>query len=364
MAELSRARRGARIVDLDVTRAVALIGVAMMNYHGYLLALDMNQYTADQNFAERVFDPWRGPLSTRFAATFCFVAGMGVTLLTNRSRLSGDASERSVDRWRLVRRGLLLYAFGGVFEWLWPGTILFFYGAMFMVGALLFTLRVRYLVAIGAVAAIAAAVLRWWVVTGEHFSLDSPEPRTWRGLLLNTFVNGTHPLLPWLAFFCAGMVLARFLPLSTRLRGAVAVCGALMVAVTYGVRTAFGDSGTTARLVTSTSSDSRSIVYTVCALGSALLAFAVIGALANATSTSRLTSALAATGRMTLTLYVGHAMVFHALVYQLDWVRPTGLDVALTFALVYWVVAVLLAVAWERVVGIGPLEWWYRRFGG
>ena len=25
------------------------------------------------------------------------------------------------------------------------------------------------------------------------------------------FVNGTHPLLPWLAFFCAGIVLGRLL---------------------------------------------------------------------------------------------------------------------------------------------------------
>lgn len=364
MADLARARHEARIVDLDVTRAVALIGVAVMNYHGYLLALAPNRYSADQNFAERVFDPWQGPLSTRFAATFCLVAGMGVTLLTNRSRLGGDAAARSVDRWRLMRRGFLLYAFGAVLEWLWPGTILFFYGAMFMIGALLFTLRIRYLAAIAGGAAIAAAVLRWWVVDGDHRSLDTPAPRTMRGLLLDTFVNGTHPLLPWLAFFCTGIVLARFLPLSPRLRGVLVASGVAMVAITYGVRTAFRDAGATSRLITSTASDSRSLVYTVCALGSALVAFAVVGALANATATSRFTSALAATGRMTLTLYVGHVLVFHALVYQLDWVRPTGLDTALVLALIYWVLAVLLAVVWERVVGIGPLEWFYRRFGG
>jgi len=135
-------------------------------------------------------------------------------------------------------------------------------------------------------------------------------------------------------------------------------------AITYAVRTAFRDAGSTTRLITSTTPDSRSVVYTVCALGSALVAFAVLGALANATASSRLTAALATTGRMTLTLYVGHALVFHAVVYQLEWVRPTGLDTALVLALSYWVVAVLLAVAWERAVGIGPLEWFYRRFGG
>ena len=28
-----------RVIDLDVTRAIALIGVVLMNYHGYLIVL-------------------------------------------------------------------------------------------------------------------------------------------------------------------------------------------------------------------------------------------------------------------------------------------------------------------------------------
>ena len=39
-------------------------------------------------------------------------------------------------RWRLVARGLLLYAFGLLFDFIWPGTILPYYGAMFVVAAL------------------------------------------------------------------------------------------------------------------------------------------------------------------------------------------------------------------------------------
>ena len=71
---------------------------------------------------------------------------MGITLLTNRGRLSGDRVRRSADRWTLIRRGVLLYAFGFVFEWVWSGTILFFYGAFFVAGAVLFTLRTRWLI--------------------------------------------------------------------------------------------------------------------------------------------------------------------------------------------------------------------------
>ena len=102
---LSR-RSTERVIDLDVTRAIALIGVAVMNYHGSLII--RGGPVGDSNI-NRFFDPRMGPLSTRFAATFVMVAGMGITLMTNRGRLSGDRLRRSADRWTLVRRGFLLY---------------------------------------------------------------------------------------------------------------------------------------------------------------------------------------------------------------------------------------------------------------
>jgi len=184
-----------RVIDLDVTRAVALIGVAAMNYHGYLILLGG---PAGTSLINRIFNPWTGPLATRFAATFVLVAGMGITLLSERGRLSGDRARRSADRWTLLRRGFLLYAFGFAFEWVWSGTILFFYGAFFMVGALLFTLRTRWLVAIGSAAALAAAALQWWAFEADHDTSwllggwYGPGPyRSPRRLLFDTFVNGT-----------------------------------------------------------------------------------------------------------------------------------------------------------------------------
>jgi uncharacterized membrane protein YeiB len=69
-------------------------------------------------------------------------------------------------------------------------------------------------------------------------------------------------------------------------------------------------------------------------------------------------------GAMSLTLYVAHALVFNLLVDWLRWVRPTGLDTALVFAAVYWVLAIAVAAWWHRTRGIGPLEWLYRTLGG
>ena len=101
----------------------------------------------------------------------------------------------------MIRRGTLLYAFGYLFEWIWNGTILFYYGALFVVGAFLFTLRTRWLIAIGAAAAVSAAALQWWAFEADGdtswlfagWYAGTPY-RSPRRLLFDTFINGTHPL--------------------------------------------------------------------------------------------------------------------------------------------------------------------------
>ena len=80
-----------RLVGPDVARAVALIGVVVMNFHGYLL---LRRDTRGDDAIGDVFDPWTGPLSTRFAATFVLVAGVGVTLFTRRVVDDRDALGR------------------------------------------------------------------------------------------------------------------------------------------------------------------------------------------------------------------------------------------------------------------------------
>ena len=295
---------------------------------------------------------------------------MGITLLTDRGRLSGDRVRRSADRWTLVRRGVLLYAFGFVFEWVWSGTILFFYGAFFVAGAVLFTLRTRWLVAVGTAAALGAAALQWWAFESDHDTswlfTDWYAPgryRSPRRLLFDTFVNGTHPLLPWLAFLCAGMIIGRHLPLQTPWRRVLGTLGVVLVAGTYLANHVVDNTPLQSRLF-ATDPFSRSLDYTICALGSSITAFCVIGWIAEKTKGNVVTRAFAAAGRTTLTLYILHAFVFNAAVTRWHLIRPAGLDVALAFAAGFWIVAIIAAALWQRRFGIGPVEWVYRRFGG
>ena len=162
-----------------------------------------------------------------------------------------------------------------------------------MLGAVLFLLRARWLVAVGVLAAMAAAAIQWWAVDARHdtrwlfvdWYTQGPY-RSPRRLLFDTFVNGTHPLLPWLAFLCAGMVLGRWLPLAKEWRRVLAAGGVLLVAATYLARHSFDDSVLRSRMF-ATDPGSRSLNYTLSALGSSITAFCVIGWIANATRSSR-----------------------------------------------------------------------------
>jgi uncharacterized membrane protein YeiB len=354
-------------------RAVALIGVVVMNYHGYLIL--RADGTPGTGWSEDLFDPWDGPMSTRFAATFVLVAGVGVTLMTARSVDARRSATTADDitlargrvramRLRLVRRGLLLYVTGLLLDEIWPGTIIPYYGAMFVLAAALFTWRSRWVIVAGAAASIGGACVRLWQDEQARDGLSTkwlsePDEGSLRDHVFGVFVNGTHPLLPWFAFLCAGMVLGRIVR-TTWWRSAALGTGLALVGVGWlvssHVATAFDE------VALSINPLDRGVVYTASALGSALVAYACIDWLATRYPVA--TDPLRRAGQMTLSLYVAHVLVFNLVVDWLGWIEPAGVEVALAFALGFWIVGIAAAVAWQRRFGVGPAERLYRTIGG
>lgn len=348
-----------RLAGPDVVRAVAMIGVVVMNYRGYLILRGGDR---GAGWAADLFDPWEGPLSTRFAATFVLVAGVGVTLLTRRARSRPDRTTEM--RWRLVRRGALLYVAGLFLDEIWRGTIIPYYGAMFVIAAALFTLGSRSILGIGAAAVGAGALIRMWVFWqiedgADPSWLTAPPDGSLRGYLFDVFVNGTHPLLPWLGFFCCGIVLGRALSRPWWRAAALAVGGALTVAAS--LVSTFAASPFE-RVVLATTPNSRGAVYVASALGTALVAYASFDWLAERFPAP--TEPFRRAGQLALSLYLAHILVFNFVVDWMGWVRPAGLATALMFALAFWVVGIVLATWWHRRLGRGPAERVYRAIGG
>ena len=362
------ARLGTRLVGIDVARAVALLGVITMNY----TEVFNSRYLATQgvgegpHWLERLLAPFEGPLTTRFAATFVTLAGIGVTLLTARARRAGDREGIVADRWRLRRRGVLLFAVGYVFESLWPGQILSYYGAYLVLGSFLTTWRPRWLLAVAA-AVTAASLLLLWPHTSDHdwswlLFVDSDSPRH---VVFNTLLNGTHPVLPWLALFLVGMAVGHLDLGDGRVRARLAGVGVVALTLGYAVsavleRTVEGRFS----LVSSTRPFPYLPLYVVVAVGSSLLAIAVLVTLAERFRGSFVVHTLALAGQMTLSIYLLHAFVAEGLVRLLDLDGRMGLVPALVVALGFWIVAVPSAAWWRASLGIGPAERVYRAFGG
>jgi uncharacterized membrane protein YeiB len=354
----------ARLAGPDVVRAVALIGVVVMNYHGYLILRDIDAggVHAPRGWLDELFDPWDGPLSTRFAATFVLVAGVGVTLMSRRA--IGEPAGVAAMRWRLVRRGVLLYVVGLLLEQIWPGTIIVYYGAMFVLAAGIFTWRSRWIVLVGVSTTVASTALRSWRFDRQRDGhstawLTSPGEDSIRRYLFDVFVNGTHPLLPWFSFLCAGIVVGRIL-VKPWWRRAVAGAGAGLVVSAWSLSAAPATG--LAAVALSMNPQDRSTIYVASAIGTSLLAYVAVDWLAERFPVA--TDPLRRAGQLTLSLYLAHVLVFNLLVDWLEWVRPAGTPSALAFAAGFWVAALVVAAWWQRRFGRGPAEYVYRAFGG
>lgn len=357
-----------RLIGLDVARAIALVGVVAMNYAGSLVTPG-----SDRGFWGRVFDPYTGVLSTRFAAAFVVVAGIGITLLTERARVSGNRAEVRRARRRLARRGLLLYAVGFFLDFTWPGTILFYYGAYFLIATMLFRFTTRSLTVIALASGFAATTVSTWSTwrwsRGEPVDwLDVDRVNSLQDLAVRTFLDYTHPVLPWITFVCTGMIIGRHLPTIAAWRRRVLVISVTTTVSLYLVATILdrtsSRNGVIVHHLTSMQTFDRGLVFLLSTLGIAVIAVLVVDSIARRASTNPLVVVFQRAGQLTLSLYLLHVLAFTVVVDWFEWVSGGSLSTALMFAGSFWVIGLSVASWWHHRVGRGPAEIVYRLFGG
>ena len=344
-----------------------------MNFHAYLNGAQ-SMYPTQPSVWERMFNPLTGPLTTRFAATFVLIAGIGVSLFTQRVRASNNRVDIQHARIVLLRRGTLLYFLGYFVQWIWPGTILFYYGAYFIIAAAVFAWSTKRLIALGGASILIAAGLSWWrasqLLDGNLTNWLSPSPNSPRNLLIRTFVDYTHPVFPWIAFFIVGILLGRHIHRLPEIRLRLMFVAILIMLATHAANFLFTPSSqisdrdfVLAKLL-STQPLNRGMLFSLGTLATAVVALCLVSLVVERTSHLALTQLLARAGRMTLSVYLLHVIFFNLVVHQLHWVGGTGLDTALVLSLSFYVVALLLASGWNKHFGLGPAERVYRAFGG
>jgi uncharacterized protein len=353
----------ARFAELDIARSIALFGIIILNYHGYLNGGNATGSVQTTWFA-RLMDPWNG-LLTPSPVIFVVVAGVGCGLLTSASQQLSTAELR----WLLIRRGTFLFTIGTIFEWVWNGTILPYYGIYFVLAAAVFHLKIKHIAALAAGITLAAALLSFWrfrqELQGHSTSWLQPfEPNTPRNLIFRYFIDYTHPVFPWFAFFCVGLIIGKsYAAFRLNRKKILFACIPALICIYTASGLALHHTGGSWQHILSTDPFQRGILATVGACTSAVLIVVLISFAADAYATTSAMQVLQRSGQITLTLYLCHAFIYNAVVHWLDWVQPGSFTTPFIFSCVVTTVLIAIGAWWQRSIGKGPVEVVYRKFG-
>lgn len=107
-----------RIVGFDFARAIAIFGMVIVNFK-----IAMN---ADNG--SKILLWFSGIFEGRASALFVVLAGIGLTFLTSKARLSGDPALIKKSQFSIIKKGILLVAIGLAYTPIWEADILHFYG--------------------------------------------------------------------------------------------------------------------------------------------------------------------------------------------------------------------------------------------
>lgn len=381
-----------RIAYLDAARALAIIGMFLAHI--------------------AIFAPLPASLeflvSGRSAIMFAVLAGISTTLIarshaaTEHQRLGYINASGSRD---LLIRAIILFLIGITLPLISVGPIVILstYAVLFLLAIPLLRLSTRVIAILTALTAVITPLLSFWLRTiwpdtSEEmviggvptiFSFTSV-PDTVQALRQLLF-DGMYPVLTWIPFLLAGIVIGRLILDSAFTSRLAAIWGAALAIVGYGISfllvtftnylserisvfrgmdpslaeatddqlmeqfgtIAYSDFGVTSindpRSLIFASSHSGSITEIIGGIGFVLLVLALLSLIER--FAAPVLAPLSTLGKMPLTYYVGHIIGFLVLA-----IFGSG-QISIWLALVYFIVLPMaFAAIWFRLFRRGPLE--------
>ncbi|MCE3602023.1 DUF418 domain-containing protein [Massilia sp. P8910] len=351
-----------RIVGLDLARALAVIGMVIVNFK-----VVMHASAADAPWWLALVDALDG----RASAVFVVLAGVGLSLISQRARQSGDTGALHAARAGILKRAAFLFVAGLLYVQVWPADILHYYGAYMAIGAAVLSWRTGALFA-AALAMVAGFVLLATVIDyGAGWNWDTlAYAGFWgpAGFVRNLFFNGFHPVFPWAGFLLLGMAAGRFDLQSNAMLYRIFMTGlgmgiAAEAAMLSGALWATPGAGIWAHLWSSGPLPPLPL-YWIAAAGDALALIAACVWIGERWRSARPLAPLVHTGQLALTLYIAHVVIGMGVLEALGLLEGRTLAFAVASALLFSAGAVLCAHLWRRRFALGPVEWLMRRCTG
>ena len=345
-----------RIIGYDVARALAVFGMVLVNFKVVMGALDSGP----------IWLNWlAGLLDGRAAAIFVVLAGVGLSLLSHKGRVTGDRDRQRRDRNTLLKRALFLFVVGLAYIPIWPADILHFYGVYIAIAAFLLNASDRALWA-GVVALTIGFVLLlsffdyeagWNWETLEYTGFWTAE-----GMVRHIFFNGFHPVFPWLAFLLIGLWLGRQDVGDAGTRRSILrislIVAVLSEAASLVLTRLF--SGELGLLF-----DSKPIppmpLYVVAGAATAIVVILLCLEVTQRRPEANWLQPLVHTGQLALTLYVAHVLIGMGFLEAIGRLQNQSITFAVTTSIIFSTLGVVFAHLWRLRFRRGPLEWVMRK---
>ena len=347
-----------RILGIDVARALAIVGMIVVNFK-IVLGNEGNEW----------LELFAGVFDGKAAATFVFLAGVGVALMTQKAWLQRDQALMRKSRTRLYKRALFLFVVGLLYYPVWPADILHFYG-IYLVVATLFITRPSRQILIGAtVVMLLFPFLMIFFNYEADWNLDTLSyPSFWTptGFIKNLFFNGFHPVIPWSSFILTGLWFGRqnlrderFLKQTFR----ISLGAFILIQAVSGVLVSLLSSIEGVKDLLGTHPMPPMPLYILNGVSIALAVTSGCIYLGHLWPKNMMLEALNKMGQLALTFYVAHVIIGMGGV-ELFGSKPLGeysLGFSLLYALAFSAACLLFAVIWLRFRRMGPLEWLMRK---
>jgi uncharacterized protein len=352
-----------RIVGIDVARALAVIGMIIVNFK---IVFGENGDSWLKAFANL--------FSGKAAATFVVLAGIGLALMTNSAVKRQDFEKLKMGRKRILKRAVFLFIVGLSYLWIWPADILHFYG-IYMLICLFFINRNPNQIMWATVSLITLFPITLLFIdyeTGWDFTtLEYSGFWTIKGFLRNLFVNGFHPVIPWAAFMLFGLWYgkqdlndASFVKKSFSV-SLIVFIGLQLLSIgsiqllSNGNAQAIED----LTLLFGTSPMPPLPIYMLNGISISILIISACILIAQQFENNIIIEALRKTGKLALTFYVAHVVLGMGLVEGIlpGKLGEYSIEFSLSYALLFSLVCILFAQLWLRYRKEGPLEWVMRK---
>jgi uncharacterized membrane protein YeiB len=355
-----------RILGFDFARGLAIIGMIFVNFKVVM----SNQSSGWLYEVMEVF-------SGKAAALFVVLAGVGMTLMYKSALRKNDVNKLKQVKTDLLKRAVFLFVIGLSYYFIWPADILHFYGLYLTIGVIFLGADRRWLFLISILLIIGYTFMfpainyeKGWNWT----TLEYTDFFTIKGFFRNLFLNGFHPVIPWVAFLLTGIWVGRINFRDTKIRKKVLLVSLAIFILFKGISVVLVNT-----LSTLSPSDTTEIEYAFGTTPMPPLFFYMVTA--SSLSVFIITLSIYITEKFSDTLFIKQMVsagqlalsnyFFHVIIGMLGAKLLFGkleqaftIEFTLAYACVFNILSVVFSYFWRKRFERGPLEYVMRKITG